>query len=91
MLYRCNCLECKKHVQVLFDFRYVKEEKMELYVIRDDGKDPRPTGYCAKCVQGAIGKNLDLMVSRVDGEKVSFVDFRRRDTYRYLSPATGTA
>ena len=86
----CKCIECKKHISVLFDFRYVKEEKMELYTIEDDDKDPKPTGYCVECVKGVVGKDLDLIVSKLDNEKVSYIDFGRRDADRSLS-ATGTA
>lgn len=89
MLNNCNCLECKKYINVLFDFRYVKKEKIELYAIEDDGKNPTPTGYCVECVKDAVGKDLDLIVSKLHNNKVSVIDFKRRDAYRHLS-ATGT-
>ena len=90
MFLRCKCLECAKPINVLFDFRYVRGEKIELYAIEDDGNDPKPTGYCVECVKDVVGKDLDLIASKLDNQKVSFVDFRRRDNDRYLS-AIGTA
>jgi hypothetical protein len=45
MFFKCKCLECDKPLKVLLDFRYVKEKKIELYALKDDGKDPKPTGY----------------------------------------------
>ena len=90
MYNRCKCIECEKQLSVLFDFRYVKEKKMELYAIEDDGKDPKPTGYCVECVKDVVGKDLQLIVSKLDNEKVSFVDFRQRGSDGNLS-ATGTA
>ncbi len=90
MYNRCKCIECEKPLRVLFDFRYIKEKKMELYAIEDDGKDPKPTGYCVECVKDVVGKDLQLIVSKLDNEKVSFVDFGRRDNDACLS-ATGTA
>ena len=89
MLCRSKCIECRKHIKVLFDFRYAKKEKMELYVIEDDGKDPKPTGFCVECVKDAVGKDLDLIVSQLDHEKVSYIDFERRNSESYLA-ATGT-
>jgi hypothetical protein len=83
-------LECEKPLNVLFDFRYVRDEKIELYAIEDDGKDPRPTGYCVECVKDAVGKDLDLIVSKSDNEKISFIDFGRREARRYI-PAAATA
>ena len=90
MFNRCKCLECEKPLKVLFDFRYVEEKKMELYAIEDDGRDPKPTGYCVECVKGVVEKDLDLIVSKSGNRKVSFVEFRRRGNTRCLS-ATGTA
>jgi hypothetical protein len=78
-------LECRGPIKVLFDFRYVRGEKIELYAIEDDGNDPKPTGYCVECVKDVVGADLDLMASKLDNEKVSFVDFRRRDDEIYLS------
>ena len=89
MFIKCKCLECETPLKVIFDFRYVKEKKIELYVIEDDGKNPAPTGYCAECVKDAVGRDLDLIAAKVNNTKVSVVDFKRRDAYRYLS-ATGT-
>ncbi len=89
MFFKCKCLECEKPLKVIFDFRYIKEKKIELYAIEDDGKDPKPTGYCVECVKDAVGKDLDLIVSSLDNEKVSYIDFGRRDADRSLS-ATGT-
>jgi hypothetical protein len=90
MVHRCNCLECNKPLNVLFDFRYVRAKKIELYAIEDDGKAPRPTGYCIECVKDAVGKDLDLIVSRLNNEKISFIDFRRREAKHYV-PATALA
>jgi len=82
MFHKCRCLACEKPLNVLFDFRYVRDEKIELYAIEDDGKDPRPTGYCVECVKDAVGKDLDLIVSKSDNEKISFIDFGRREARR---------
>jgi hypothetical protein len=90
MFLKCRCLECETPLKVLFDFRYAEEKKIELYAIEDDGKDPIPTGYCVECVKDAVAKDLSLIASKLDDEKVSFVDFRRRNAERYLA-ATGTA
>ena len=90
MLFKSKCIGCGKPIKVLFDFRYVQEKKIELYAIEDDGADPKPTGYCVECVKDAVGKDLDLIVSRLDNGKVSFIDFGRRNSNSYLS-ATGTA
>ncbi len=90
MLFNCKCMECEKHIKVLFDFRYVRKNKIELYVIEDDGKYPKPTGYCVECVKDVVGKDLDFIASKSDNEKVSYIDFGRRESDRSLS-ATGTA
>jgi hypothetical protein len=87
MMTRSKCIECGKPLKVLFDYRYVKERKMEVYAIEDDGKDPRPTGFCVACVQDAVGKDLNLIASKLSNEKVSYVDFGRRDAGRCLSAA----
>ena len=89
MRFNCKCVECEKHISVIFDFRYIGEGKIELYVIEDDGKYPAPTGYCAECVKDAVGNDLNLIVSKLDNGKISFVDFGRRAPDRNLS-ATGT-
>jgi hypothetical protein len=69
MLFNCKCLECNKYINVLFDFRYAKEKQIELYVIENDGNDPKPTGYCGECVKDAIGRDLDLIVSKLNGTR----------------------
>lgn len=90
MILKCKCLECQRPLRVLFDFRYVKERMIELYAIEDDDKNPRPTGYCVECVKDMVAKDLDLIASRLNNNKVSFVDFGRRNEQEYLQ-AIGTA
>jgi hypothetical protein len=89
MFTKCKCIECEKSLKVVFDFRYVEDKKLELYAIVDDGKNPRPTGYCIECVKDALLKDLDLMAAKLNNNKVSFIDFARRNSQRDLQ-ATGT-
>lgn len=89
MCFDCKCIECDKHIRRIFDYRYMRENKIELYVIEDDGKYPAPTGYCFECVKNAGGNDLDLIVSKLDHGKISFVDFGRPAPDRILS-ATDT-
>ena len=63
MRFDCKCMECENSINVLFDFRYLGEQKIELYVIADDGRYPKPTGYCVECLKDAIGQDLDMIVS----------------------------
>ena len=90
MFTKCKCLECEKPLNVIFDFRYVQEEKIELYAIEDDGRDPKPSGFCGECLMYRVGKDLDLIASKFDNQKVSFIDFRQRKAQRHLR-AAGTS
>ena len=58
-MWYCKCHDCSKEVDVVFDLRYEYDnKKITIYTIKNDRKEPTPTGLCFDCIQKHIKNDL---------------------------------
>lgn len=62
-----KCCECKEEIEVVFEGRFCGDN-CKLFIVKENYKEPTPTGYCKECFKKVICKDIDYMEDQFNGK-----------------------